>query len=1074
MPFQLPATPVGRIFKPEKQEVGDTASFVVDVGASFDVHFPGRIATIIRARYEQTGTKKLPNGGTGFVTEMKDIPVTLTIFTPDGVEFRKKDVSLQDIRKFRTPRGRPNGRWSCKLSGRTAPIPIGPLSKVGDSDGFLSIQIIDNVRDESAPLLVANQPVPGTGARFTFDLYRVGRFTAEVFTSRPWKGTTRLIDPTGRVVATTGDKRLTCDIGLSQLRRPRSADGKPAGVPKWTLEVTPQGASVLDEVHVSATVIASTPIRTAAITDRITKLLGPRGSFVKIFGQNLHGQARACVLISDAVAAETISMHGLAEAFIQDAEPGGDILAGKVYTIRSGPDQKTFEAANVAVSLGLDVGSIRVGSIVFQVGAGDKLGASVPAVRLTVAVSGEVGVTVNGIKVAAAKVRGGRFDVEIGIQFEADGSAKVVKSFPDELVDIDATLKGGALASALGPISLGAFAKAIEKLESTINAGLVETVDALFSDRTLVARLLMMINGGHFRYLPPRFVGDTIFLDHVAPVEPEARPDPRYRGAVGRQVDQPLPGTVRFTPPALGDTWAASNLRKIEHVVVVMMENRSYDHVLGYRARAPFSDGAAGLSEAVVKAIQSAATTDEAPGLGEDAKFPDGDKSKDGNPVPFQVRNFKDAGFKPNSAGLRTLFPKSVGHHATDVAQQLQFRARGPGGIDINSPRGFRKNFGPHLRQDPQGVVANDVLGFYDEQSLPFFAYLAEHYAYCDHYFCSHPGPTLPNRFFSLVGDLLRDRTGVPVLENGADPDLFRLSRTHTIYDFLQRFGLDFRVYESFPSMTMLRLFARYATNVEKIVPLGNNFERLRADVKKGNLPALVAIEPRMHSAPENDDHSPDADMLLGQHFIKGVYDALRSNPAVWEKTLLIVTYDEHGGFYDHVVPPAADAYGVDPNGGLVVTDTIDAGAPGSGAGRPDKTTPASSPAEIIPYGVRVPTFLISPWVAKGKVVSEVFDHCSILKTVLARFTGDARPFMSDRVEASRSFEAALTETAPRMKVPEFAFPMPTPVPDAATDRPTPSRTTKIVTPPISRRQLEQGVVDYHQLTGWWARQLGR
>jgi tetratricopeptide (TPR) repeat protein len=199
--------------------------------------------------------------------------------------------------------------------------------------------------------------------------------------------------------------------------------------------------------------------------------------------------------------------------------------------------------------------------------------------------------------------------------------------------------------------------------------------------------------------------------------------------------------------------------------------------------------------------------------------------------------------------------------------------------------------------------------------------------------------------------------------------------------------------------------------------------------------------------------------------------NALRANPAVWAKTLLVVTYDEHGGFYDHVIPHAADARGVNPDPSVSITEPVDVGVPGTGG---DKTKPRASPAEIVPYGVRVPTFLVSPWVAKGKVVSEVFDHCSILKTVLARFTGDARPFMSDRVEASRSFNEVLTETAPRMSVPNFAFPMPAPVPDPARKRTTPSRTTKIVTPPISRRQMDEGNVDYHSLTGWWARQLGR
>lgn len=1067
MPLQLPVVPVGRIFKAEKKIEGGFTLFKVDVTSKFDVHFPGRIVSTVRATFDQTKTRNLPHGGSTTFRDTIAIPCTLKVFTPDGVEFKKKDISLLDLRKFRTPRGRPTGQWSCTLVGQTAPIPIDPLSPVHDSDGFLSLKIVENVGDESAAPLVDNQPIPKAGARFSFDLYRVGLFITEIFTVQPWKGTTRLIDPNGKVVATTTGKRLSFDVGLQHLRPPRNAGKQTAAIPMWTLEVTPRATLLPIQARISATVIASMVIRTAAITDRVGRLIGPRGSFVKVFGENSEGQAIARFVITDPVAAETINMQGLAKRFILDPEPGGDIVPGKAYTISSAPEEKTFKVKTKSLTLGFNVSRIKVGAIDFSVGPGDKLGASVPAVRLSVAVSGEAAVTFKGVKVATAKVRGGRIDVEIGIKFEADGSAEIVKSFPDKVVDIDLSLGVAALGTLLAGLPVAFLETAIELKESEINAGVVEVVGALFSEPTLLPLVLLMINGGHFRYLPPRIAGDSIFLDYVAPVEPETRPDPRYVGAIGRKVEQPRPGAVNFTPAAMADTWTAGNLGKIEHVVVVMMENRSYDHVLGYRARPPISDGAAGLTEAVVNAIQSASTgqlTGEAP-------FPGRDKTKDGpgSQPPFSVRNLKDAGFASNSSGLKTLFPKSVGHRFTDVAEQLRFKTKGPGGAsDINSPRGFRDNFKSHLGADPEGVVANDVLGFYDETSLPFFAYLAQNYAYCDQYFSSHPGPTLPNRFYSLVGDLDRDRTAVPVLENSNAPDLFKLSRAHTIYDFLKRLGHDFRVYESFPSVTMLRLFARYATDTDKIVALGDNFERLRADVKKGDLPALVAIEPRMHTAPENDDHTPDADMLLGQRFIKGVYDALRSNPAVWAKTLLVVTYDEHGGFYDHVVPHAADVRGVDRDSSVLITNPV----PGTGG---DKTKPAvPSAAEIIPYGVRVPTFLVSPWVAKGKLVSEVFDHCSILKTVLARFAGDARPFMSDRVEASRSFNEVLTETAPRMNVPNFVFPMPAPVPDPARKRTAPSRTTQIVTPPITRRQMDEGSVDYHSLTGWWARQLGR
>jgi phospholipase C len=385
------------------------------------------------------------------------------------------------------------------------------------------------------------------------------------------------------------------------------------------------------------------------------------------------------------------------------------------------------------------------------------------------------------------------------------------------------------------------------------------------------------------------------------------------------------------------------------------------------------------------------------------------------------------------------------------------------------------------------------VLGFYDAKSLPFFAYLADNYAYCDRYFCSHPGPTLPNRMYSLVGDLQYDRHGFPIFANN-NSDNFLLSRQHTIYDFLLRKGLDFRVYESEPSATMLRLFARYATDVAKIVSI----ESLAADVAPGGrgLPALTAIEPAMHHHPQNDDH-PDADMHRGQIFLRDVYNTLRSNPAIWKKTLLIITYDEHGGLYDHVVPPTADVYSVSfdpvfeatpaarvlapspdepvvsPTPGRLRGSAVTAGvlAPSDRVLTTDPLQPLAPAPLPVPYGVRVPTFVVSPWTARGKGPSTVLDHCSILKTVLARFMGADKPFMSDRVHAANSFDGYLTETEPRMDVPTFKGSLPA-LPLG--DRKAPSRTTRIVTSPLSRRAMRAGPVDYHELSGRWARQLGR
>jgi phospholipase C len=325
-------------------------------------------------------------------------------------------------------------------------------------------------------------------------------------------------------------------------------------------------------------------------------------------------------------------------------------------------------------------------------------------------------------------------------------------------------------------------------------------------------------------------------------------------------------GHTNFHPMTLGDTWAANNLKsKIDHIVVVMMENRSYDHVLGYRARPPINDGADGLTDPLISVIA---------GAGEG----------------HVVRPLRNASFEPNVLGLRTRLPKGVGHELEDVRQQLSGSIDGPAGKRINDPKGFVENFrDKKLHGKPEGedgCVPGDVLGYYEKNvaenadDLPIYAHLAENYAYCDRFFCSHPGPTLPNRMYSLTGDVQHDRLGVPILDNNHG-DNFLLSRALSIYDVLTKKGVGWRVYESNPSVTMLRMFARYATDDVNIRPLSD----LAADVAAGNVPALTVVEPAMHHHPQNDDH-PDADMYRGQIFIKGVYDTLRSNADEWRKTL--------------------------------------------------------------------------------------------------------------------------------------------------------------------------------------------
>jgi phospholipase C len=166
-------------------------------------------------------------------------------------------------------------------------------------------------------------------------------------------------------------------------------------------------------------------------------------------------------------------------------------------------------------------------------------------------------------------------------------------------------------------------------------------------------------------------------------------------------------------------------------------------------------------------------------------------------------------------------------------------------------------------------------------------------------------------------------------------------------------------------------------------------FGRFAEDAGKGDLPTYSFIEPQyfdFFNSPANDQHPPH-DVGLGEMLIADVYEALRASPA-WVNTLLVVLYDEHGGIYDHEFPPAA----------------VPPAPPAPGGFAFDR------------LGVRVPALLVSPWVARGKVVSTPFDHTSVLKTLREMFRLGSQ--LTDRDGAAATFETVLDESQPRTNTP--------------------------------------------------------
>ena len=945
------------------------------------------------------------------------VPAALVICTPDGVPFKSRQVTLADLKRFRDARGLPHGRWSFTIEGLTNPIEEDPGSvQVMTGGGRFNLRVIELVPSQSAPPLVADTLDAAVHRRYTFDLYRVGNFTARAKPgSLPSGGSERLlrlIDPDGVPIAPPSD-RVSHPISLATLAKSRDAQGQPR---PWTLEVFPVLSKPQkgDRHAIAASVVTSARIGVQVVNDRIERLLGPHGNKLEILGAVRGSEVLVQMRIKDPETAGIIDMHNLLEDVIksvgQEVGVTADVIQANVlYTLMR-------KSRDLGAGVKLNLTGVKVRAIDIALGASEQIQPAVPALKIGVQIDGHATLEFHGLPFATARLRDGRIRLEAGLRTQADGSFAPATWIEEGRVDIDLPL---AAALAVGVVTLGVLApQAIltlaETLENRLNAMLSPLLQNVATKALLRApHVLAMVLGDDFTYRAVRLDGNDLAFDYDAPLEPDNKPTPGFTPIIGRAATQLGPDAWRLVPPSLGNTWAAGNLAaKVDHIVVVMMENRSFDHVMGWRARlagGPPSDGLTPELTAFLEGLQ---------------------------PTPFPVRRLADVDRIPlNAVGLRTRFPQSVGHELSDVTQQVSRRIKTPAGRVIISPQGFVENFekkglGPLSRED--------VLGFYDGGDLPFFAHLTDHYAWAERYYSSHAGPTMPNRMFSLTGDLQHDRNGAPILDNN-DGDNFSLSRAWTIFDLLTRRGVGWRIYESFPSVTMLRMFARWATDNTNIV----DFSQLKVDVKNGTLPAVAVVEPAMHHAPQNDDH-PVADMYRGQLFLKGVYDTLRSQPELWRKTLLIITYDEHGGFYDHVVPPLAEA----------------------------RSLPTGSAAALVPasvttaYGVRAPTFVVSPWVPPGKGPDIVLDHCSILKTILARFCAEGQPFLSDRVQASHSFDAYLSATQPRLQVP------PSPTLQKLDDFP--RQPPRIETPVLSRKQMRAGNVDFHELTGMLARMLGR
>ena len=354
---------------------------------------------------------------------------------------------------------------------------------------------------------------------------------------------------------------------------------------------------------------------------------------------------------------------------------------------------------------------------------------------------------------------------------------------------------------------------------------------------------------------------------------------------------------------------------KADHIIVLMLENRSFDHMLGFLGHPnPKFDGLKGTESCPDKAGKA-------------------------------IKVSKDARYAVASPDHS---------HAGIMQQLLQANTAAP-----YSPtnKGFVQNY-----EERSPGNGHRIMSCFDRRMIPVFSSLAEEFAVCTRWFCSVPGETWPNREFAHSGTS-RGRADIVAIRYH--------SNAKTIYELLDAGGKTWRIYhDDTPHSWAYPALWDTPIKRNRFKPIRKLYEDIRGD----QLPNYTFVEPDyglalIGSGWGNSMHPSQAptrdEFLGGERLISSIYNELRSNPKVFEKTVFVVTFDEHGGFYDHVPPPKT----VNPDGakwkGNFDFDLL---------------------------GVRVPTLIISPWIAKHTVDETVYDHTSLIQTARTRFVPQQKP----------------------------------------------------------------------------------
>jgi phospholipase C len=471
----------------------------------------------------------------------------------------------------------------------------------------------------------------------------------------------------------------------------------------------------------------------------------------------------------------------------------------------------------------------------------------------------------------------------------------------------------------------------------------------------------------------------------------EAREVRRHAGLTEEDLPGPLP---RPDLPAGTDL-----LPQIRHIVVLMMENHSYDNYFGMLA-------------------------DRGEG------FP---LDQDGNPDVANPR--LDGSSVP--ANHRTSY-----HQLPGVPSQswlASHRQWSGGRCD-----GFARS----VEECSPGADPSIAMSYWTEQDLPFYCALARTFPLCDHWFSSCLGPTFPNRRFLIAGTAngLIDDLPFDIIDYPPAGTVFDMLGRHDIswanYHHVWRYGAMLRRALGGDALTALRrllsmgawlrpmteAFRGNKTFTADLYPLGlarfrlhlHDIDRFRADADNGTLPAFSIVDPDFK---EFSEENPQ-DVRRGEAFAADVINRVMHGKA-WPHTLLIWLYDEHGGYYDHVPPPEAPR--PDDTDGRTMRGLPSWLHAGSRAFFHDPCARAETqdpgPHRYDRYGFRVPAVIVSPYARPGYVCDQVFDHTSVLKLVEEKWN---LPPLTRRDAAANSPLAAVDLDSP----PAFLTPPELPAPN--------------------------------------------